>query len=97
MITKKVVRYYSDCGRGFWKKQQAVRHDENCKCWKNPKFKTCLSCKLKDMVSDSNGMGSEPQHLETWTTNNCRNSDSGVAAHKDFDHIRSGCQFYEQK
>ncbi len=55
MIAKKVIRYYSECGRGFWKKQQAISHDENCKCWKNPKFKSCLSCKHKCIIKDSNG------------------------------------------
>lgn len=54
MIAKKVVRYYSDCGRGFWKKQQAIAYDENCKCWKNPIHKTCLSCKFKNIINDSN-------------------------------------------
>ena len=69
MIAKKVLRYYSDCGRGFWKKDQAIRHDENCKCWKNPKFKTCISCKYKNMVEDSNGMEHEPQFLQTYQNN----------------------------
>lgn len=35
MKAKKVIRYYSDCGKGFWKKQTAINHDINCKCCKN--------------------------------------------------------------
>lgn len=42
--TKKVLRYYTPCGRGFWKKQTAIHHENICKCWKNPKYKTCKSC-----------------------------------------------------
>lgn len=91
MIAKKVLRYYSDCGRGFWKKQQALKHDINCKCWNNPKFKCCISCSHKSFVKDSNGMENEPQYLQTWETNNCKHSECGVAVHKDFDHIRMNC------
>ena len=96
MIAKKVIRYYSECGRGFWKKQQAINHDKYCRCWKNPKFKSCLSCKHKNIIKDSNGMENEPQFLQTWDDNKCNHSDSGVPAHKDFEHIRKDCQFYEQ-
>ena len=94
---RKVTRYYSDCGRGFWKKQQAINHDKNCSCWKNPKFKTCISCKHKDIRVDSNGMEHEPYNLETWKFNNCNHSDSGIPAHKDFDFIRKYCPFYQSK
>lgn len=73
MIAKKIIRYYSDCGRGFWKKQQAITHDKNCKCWKNPIHKTCLSCKFKNIINDSNGMEDEPQFLQTWKQNDCKN------------------------
>jgi len=97
MTVKKVLRYYADCGRGFWRKQQAITHDENCKCWKNPKFKSCLSCKLQNIVKDSNGMENEPQFLQTWKTNNCKHSDSGIPVHNDYDHIRKNCPFYEPK
>jgi hypothetical protein len=95
MKVKKVLRYYSDCGRGFWKKQQAITHDENCKCWKNPKFKCCLSCRFKNIIKDSNGMEHEPQFLQTWDMNYCNHSESGIAAHQNFEHIRKYCQFYE--
>jgi len=97
MKSKKVIRYYSDCGRGFWKKNQALTHDQNCKCWKNPKFKGCLSCKHKNIVKDSNGMEDEPQFLDTWDTNNCKYSGLGIAVHPDFDHIRKMCPKYEEK
>lgn len=97
MIAKKVTRYYSDCGRGFWKKSQALNHDENCKCWKNPKFKTCISCQLKDMCTDSNGMESEPQYLQTWEYNNCKHSEKGTPVHKDYEHIRKDCPSHELK
>ena len=97
MIAKKVTRYYSDCGRGFWKKQTAITHDQNCKCWKNPVLKSCLSCKHKSFGKDSNGMESEPQFLQTWDYNKCVNSESGIPVHEDFDHIRKNCAFYQHK
>jgi len=95
MISKKVIRYYSDCGRGFWKKQKAITHDANCVCWGNPKFKTCLSCKHKKFIKDSNGMENEPQYLQTWYSNECKHSESGVPVHENAEQIRKYCQFYE--
>jgi hypothetical protein len=97
MYSKKIIRYYSDCGRGFWRKQQSIAHDLNCKCWKNPSLKSCLSCKHKNIIKDSNGMEDEPQFLQVWDVNNCKNSESGIPVHKDFEHIRKLCNFYESK
>jgi len=95
MIIKKVTRYYSECGRGFWKKQKALTHDINCKCWKNPKFKTCMSCKLRDIRTDSNGMHLHKQHLQIWQYNDCVHAEEGIPVHTDFDHIRKNCTMHE--
>lgn len=97
MISKKVIRYYSDCGRGFWKKQQALTHDQNCKCWNNPKFKSCISCKFKDFRVDSNGMEHEPQYNQTWEYNNCKHSGFGISVHENFTHIRKNCPQWVNK
>ncbi len=97
MIAKKVIRYYSECGKGFWKKQVALRHEQNCKCWKNPKFRTCISCKFKNIVMDSNGMEHEPQLLHTFQTNMCQFSNSGIPAHEDYEFIRKYCEHYEMR
>lgn len=97
MKIKKVLRYYSDCGRGFWSKQKAIIHDVNCTCWKNPKFKSCMSCRHKKFVQDSNGMEHEPQFLHVFTTNMCKNADNSIPVHKDFEHIRKNCYYWENK
>lgn len=97
MYSKKVIRYYSDCGKGFWKKNQAISHDLNCVCWKNPKFKTCLTCVNKCIVNDSNGMELEPHLLQNYKTNNCKHSELGVPSHSDFDFIRKYCPKHELK
>lgn len=44
MKTKRVTRYYADCGKGFWKAESCLNHEKRCKCWKNPKNKTCKTC-----------------------------------------------------
>ena len=95
MISKKVIRYYCDCGKGFWKKEKCLSHEENCKSWKNPKFKSCLTCKFKNIITDSNGMELEPFNLETWQTNLCEHSTLGVPVHKDFNFIRKYCSKHE--
>lgn len=97
MEKRKVNRYYSECGKGFWKKEQALNHEKNCKCWKNPKIKGCLSCINKSIKTDSNGMELEPQFLQYWKYNDCIHSDAGVEVHKDFDYIRKNCLYWESK
>lgn len=97
MYSKKVIRYYSDCGRGFWRKQTAITHDKNCKCWSNPKFRTCISCKFKNFGNDSNGMEHEPQYLHNWQTNNCQHSENGKSVRDGFEHIIKDCKHYEHK
>lgn len=95
MKSKKVTRYYSDCGRGFWKKQKALNHEQNCTCWKNPKFRSCLSCVHKCIVIDHNDM--EVPYRQTWQTNLCKFSDSGIPVHPEFDFIRKKCKHYLPK
>lgn len=70
---KRVTRYYSDCGKGYWNKKECLKHDIRCKCWNNPKFKTCKTCKHGKRVEDSNGMEDEPWHLQTWVEWRCNN------------------------
>ena len=53
MKTKKVTRYYAECGRGFWNKRACVNHEGNCHCWTNPKNKACLTCKYSNVYSES--------------------------------------------
>lgn len=52
MNSKMVRRYYAECGRGFWRKGAAVRHEEVCKCWTNPKLRCCKSCKHYSTFTD---------------------------------------------
>lgn len=102
MIAKRVTRYYAECGRGFWKKETAIKHDSNCKCWKNPKYKTCLSCKFKCFGSDSNGMEHEPHLLEAWQVNKCTNPKMDMdtmftPAHKNAEILNINCPVWESK
>ncbi len=73
MKTKKVIRYYAECGKAFWNRLSCLNHEENCKCWKNPKYKTCLTCKHHEIVNDTNGMEHEPHLLHKWIENKCNN------------------------
>jgi hypothetical protein len=49
----KRTRYIADgCGKGFSSKKRCLKHEDVCKCWKNPIFKTCLSCKFQAKRGD---------------------------------------------
>jgi len=71
--TKRVTSYYSPCRKGFWNKNAAEQHEKNCKCWTNPKFKTCKTCDWGVDQHDSNGMEHEPHNLQTWRNWECTN------------------------
>lgn len=88
MKIKKVNRYYSDCGRGFWSKKACLKHEENCKCWTNPAFRTCKTCIFAREYNDSNGMEHEPQFLQTWRGIECTNP--------NFDHDTDFNQAHEK-
>jgi hypothetical protein len=45
MKVRTVKRFMAICGRGFWDKNKCLIHEQNCKCWTNPKYKTCKTCK----------------------------------------------------
>ncbi len=68
-----VTAYKCDCGKKYHTKSAAKRHELNCKCWTNPKFKTCKSCKFCRVYEDSNGMEHQPQFLHTWKQIECTN------------------------
>ena len=59
MKTKRVTRYIADCGKGFWSKSRCETHEQNCKCWTNPAFRTCKTCEFAHEFDDSNGMERE--------------------------------------
>lgn len=95
---KKVLRYYTPCGRGFWKKQSAIKHEENCKCWTNPKFKTCKTCRhnLVSYDEDDYSIGYKGEGY----TNECRigveyEGPEWTAAHEKAPDININCPKWE--
>lgn len=44
MEEKLVKIYIADCGKKYHSRSGAIAHEKNCKCWTNPKHKTCLTC-----------------------------------------------------
>lgn len=102
MIKKKVTRYYSDCGRGFWTKKSCLNHEISCKCWTNPVYKTCKTCKFGKITNDSNGMEHEPQNLETWSYWECKNplfnyDEHFTMAHEKAEDLCINCPVWESK
>ena len=102
MKTKRVTRYIADCGKGYWTKKSCLQHEQNCKCWTNPKFKTCKTCKFAKVTHDSNGMEHEPQHLQTWVQIECENPEFDynrhfTEAHKKAKDLCINCPVWECK
>lgn len=79
MQKKQVTIFITDCGKKYFSQSGAKNHEGYCKCWSNPNFKTCVSCRFGNLINDSNGMESEPQFLHTWKQWDCGN------AYMDFD------------
>jgi hypothetical protein len=61
-----VPRYVAECGRRFSNKKSCQTHEANCKCWTNPKYKTCKTCKFARFGWDSDDNRS-------WRTTDCEN------------------------
>jgi hypothetical protein len=103
MRTVRVTRYYADaCNRGFWNKYSCLEHEKNCKCWKNPINRTCLTCLFNNGVKgDSNGMEHEPQNLETWDYRDCKNPDMKeeylTPAHERAPNLFINCIYWKEK
>lgn len=61
-----VIKYKTDCGKFYSSAKAARSHESHCRCWKNPKIKTCMTCAFGRLIKDSNGMEHEPQNLHVW-------------------------------
>lgn len=99
MISKKVYRYYADCGKAFWTKRTCLNHESNCRCWNNPKFKTCLSCKHKKFTKNWD----DTEHgTNEWIENDCLNPEFDYdkdfnSVHPNAEHICINCPKWESK
>lgn len=90
MLIKKVTRYYAECGKGFWKRDRAINHEKACKCWDNPKNKTCKTC-CYGVHHKSDLDTGEPAYWE------CSNHDFNgehVSGLDGVDYISVNCEFY---
>lgn len=103
MEIKKVNAYITECGKKYWSRSGATKHEGICNCWSNPNFKTCVSCVHGKIINDTNGMESEPQFLQTWMQWECSNADMDF--NKDFtqapndktESLCINCPHWEQK
>jgi len=90
MKIKRVTRYISDCGKGFWKKRACLTHDENCKCWTNPRNKACKTCCYGGKVKAEPDVGMEGY----WECGNIHVEEHSGAP-EGHDYISVGCPFHE--
>lgn len=81
MGVKEIKVFQTECGKKFYSKQAAKKHDESCTCWKNPNQKTCVTCKFGVLQNDSNGMEHEPRCLQTWKWWDCKNPEWNYDLH----------------
>ena len=85
MKIKKVNRYYADgCNKGFWTKKSCLEHEKKCHCWKNPKNKTCRTCKHGVYFNDSDDYETGYKGESGWV---CKN--------KNFDYDEHFTQAHE--
>jgi len=83
-----IIAFKTDCGKVYQQKYSAKEHEKRCRCWKNPKFKTCLSCKFGHKTFDES-VG-------------CQNSEMDMdihfnAAHKNAPNLNINCILWEPK
>jgi hypothetical protein len=66
MKTKSVIHYIADCGRKYHTKKCCLSHELVCKCWTDPKYRTCKTCKFEHWAEDGDG-------YRSWRVNDCKN------------------------
>ena len=57
MKTRRVTRYYAECGRGFWNKVACLSHEKVCKCFSNPSRRACQTCLHRIVTEDYDEAG----------------------------------------
>lgn len=96
MNTITVKMFVAECGRRYSKKSYCLEHEKVCKCWKNPKYKTCLTCKFDSVINESDGSGI------SWKERHCTNEkfDYDVhfrRAHENAKDLCFMCTLWENK
>lgn len=91
-----VIKYKCACGKKYSTKRLAERHEENCKCWTNPKFRTCKTCRFGKQVQDSDDAGN------SWKQWQCSNPEFNYdihfkAAHTNAPDLCINCLKWESK
>ena len=90
MKSKKVIRYYADCGKGFWKKVTALDHETSCKCWTNPQRKTCKTCKYGEKIPYESDTGDGG----FWECSHPDNNEEHSGAPKGIKYISVKCYYH---
>jgi len=103
---KEVRAWVTDCGKLYKYKQSAKNHERICKCWSNPKFKTCKTCKFGELHNYGGEEISDPYPMKgpddwKWKCNHVEPVDPDSPAftlvgHKDF-MLNSNCPKWESK
>lgn len=76
-----IKAYRCDCGKVYVTKSACVKHEKVCKSWKNPKHRTCKTCKFGKQVWDTNGMENDPHSLQSWQIWQCDNPEFNYNIH----------------
>ena len=97
-----VIKWKCECGKKYSTRRIAENHERVCKCWTNPKHKTCKTCKFGKQEWDSNGMEDEPDKLHQWRQWKCGNPKFNydihfTPAHKNADDLCINCYCWESK
>lgn len=50
-----VVMYAANCGKKYQSRSGCVAHEKVCKCFTNPKFRACHSCKFNGGLESEDG------------------------------------------
>lgn len=92
MKVRRVLRYISDCGRGYWSKAACLAHEAVCKCWTNPKNRTCKTCEFGRHVRDDVDPGADT-YWECLNDNNPNDDHTGGP--EGVDYISVHCVYWK--
>lgn len=93
MEKKTVVIYIADCGKKYQTKAGCIVHEQVCKCFTNPKFKACHTCKFNGGFEKEDGERQRVCLSPSWEYNRMKNF--FIPNTRTFDCIN--CPLYESK
>lgn len=89
----KTTIYIAECGRKYFSRSGALKHEGICSCWENPKNKTCKTCEHGSYYKGYSATREEPGENAGWDCSH-KEFEEHKNHHHNVDYISVNCRYY---